>query len=290
MTRNPTASPPSSPWAGRLHLALTAILFLAAVSIAGLAAAGRVQFGGAVKPVAPEVADARPKPKAMAEEGRYQIEKVEDFHEIIDRAGKGFFDTEMYDTWVFKYKGGLVETTLEAELGGETVKIAAVPENWKLAMPTRKPEANAAEPPLNYTGYIIVSAVRPAVTVEEALAPYHAHLGALMAFGPGGPLDVLSALFLEVRQFRPYRIFVSANPPPDAAGRGFNVLDQDRAILVGTPLVIKNPTLEEAVFGGGKNLQPGKKEIILDRQRGYTRIRLEARFLTDGEARELLPK
>jgi len=35
VTRNPTASPPASPWAGRLHLALTAILFVAAPEYTG---------------------------------------------------------------------------------------------------------------------------------------------------------------------------------------------------------------------------------------------------------------
>ena len=284
MTRNSIPSTPTNPWIGRMHLALTLLLFAAAVSIAGLAVAGRVKFGQPAKHGEPE---ADPKSKPKAEEGRYQIEKVEDVHEIIDRAGKSFFDTEMYDTWVFKYKGGLIETTLETDLGGETVKVMTLPESWKLALPPQKALAKDAERPVNFTGYIIISTARPGV---ETLDPYYAHLAAMFAVGPGGPLDVLPALFLEVRQFRPYSIFISASPPPDVPGQGFNIVDRNRPLIISTPLVIKNPALEEAVIGGGKRLQPGKEEIILDRQRGNSRVRLKARFLTDGEARELLPK
>lgn len=285
MTRNPTPQTPTKPWLGRFHLALTVILFAAAASIAGLAVAGRVKFGQPAK-----TGEAETDAKAKAEPGRYQIEKVDDIHEILDRAGKRYFDTEMYDTWVFKYKGGLIETTLEVDVAGQTVKVVTIPENWKDALKLQFSLAKDAEMPVNFTGYIIVSAVRSSVTVVEALEPYYAHLGATLAFGSSGPLHVLPAMFMEVRQFRPYRVFVSASPPADTTGQGFNILDQERLLLISTPLVIQNPALEDALLGGGKHLQAGKEELILDRQRGYSRIRVKARFVTDGEARELLPK
>ena len=282
MTRysNPIAV---SPWTGRLHLALTLLLVVAAAGIAGLASAGKLQFGQ--KPVA-ATDDSKSKI-----EGRYQIEKVEDAHEILDRAGQKFFGTEMYDTWIFKYKGGLVETTLETDIDGKTFKLSTVPDNWNKALPLQKTLTKDSEVPVKYTGYIIVSAVRSNLTEFEILEPYLAHLGGILAFGSVGPaLSVVPSIFLEVKQFRPYRIFVTANPPPDVSGQGFNIRDHERAILISTPLIIKNPAVEEAFFGGGKDLKPGKEETILDRERGYTRIRLKARFLGDGEVRELMPK
>ena len=280
MTRPHSISSPSNPWTGRLHLAVTVILFVAAAGIGGLAIAGKVQFG-------PKPVGDTSKSKV---EGRYQIEKVDDVHELLDRAGKRFFDTEMYDTWVFKYKGGLVETRLETDQGSETINVATFPHDWKVTLPLEKHLTKDSEVPVNFTGYIIVSAIRSYVTEVEALEPYHAHLGGIFAFGSLGPLNVVPSLFLEVKQPRPYRIFVSASPPSDVKGQGFNIMDRDRPILISTPLVIQNPALEEAFCGGGKDLKPGREEILLDRQRGYTRIRLKAKFLGDGEVRELMPK
>ncbi len=281
MTRNsnPIAV---SPWTGRLHLALTLLLVVAAAGIAGLASAGKVQFGQ--KPVA-ATDDSKSKI-----EGRYQIEKVEDVHEILERAGRSYFGTQRYDVWVFKYKGGLIEATLETDIDGETVKVATVPDDWRETLPLPKTLTKESEVPVNFNGYIIISAIRTDVTEFELIEPYLTHLGGILAFGSQGPLEVVPSLFLEVKQFRPYHIFVSASPPPDENGQGFNIRGRDRPILISTPLLIKNPAIEEAFVGGGKDLKPGKQEILLDRQRGYSRIRLKARFLGDGEVRDLLPK
>jgi hypothetical protein len=57
-----------------------------------------------------------------------------------------------------------------------------------------------------------------------------------------------------------------------------------------SPLALKNPAIEDVFIGDGKDFTPSTERVILDRQRGYSRIRLKARFLGDGEVRELLPK
>ena len=52
----------------------------------------------------------------------------------------------------------------------------------------------------------------------------------------------------------------------------------------------KTRSLAAQAIGGGKDLEAGKEVTLLDRQRGFTRIRLKARFLTDAEAKELAAK
>ena len=164
-----------------------------------------------------------------------------------------------------------------------------VPENWKLVL--RREEAHKKDPnaSLNRTGTILVSATRPSVSLSEALAPYQVHLGGFMAFGSLGAINVLPTLFLEVHQPRLYRIFLSAAPPSDVSGGGFNLWDE-QSIRIRSPLIARDPSTEKANTGGGKDLKPGKDILLLDRERGYSSLRLKVRFLGDGEVRDLLPK
>ena len=286
MTRysNPIAV---SPWTGRLHLALTLLLVVAAAGVAGLASAGKVKFGEAGKSVAPEDGT---KTEDEADGGRYQIEQVNDARDFLNRAGKNdFFGTTLVDAWVFKYKGGMLEVKLETDFDGETFTAGTVPDDWKLTLHREESHKKDPNASLNRTGYLLVCATRPSVSLSEALSPYHVHIGGLMAFGSLGPINLLPTLFLEVHQPRLYRIFLSAAPPSDVSAGGFNRWDE-QSIRIRSPLVARDPATEKATIGGGKDLKPNKEVLLLDRERGYSSLRLKARFLGDGEVRDLLPK
>jgi hypothetical protein len=285
VTRNPTPSTPTSPWAGRIHLALTTILFAAALTIAGLAVAGRVKFGEAAKAVAPEAA-AKPK----SDGGRYQIQKVDSGRKLLECLGKtDFVETPLVDSWVFEYKGGLVEAKLETDYEGKVESPGSVPQNWKQFL--RRDQSLKRDPAasLDRHGYIIVSAIRPALSLDELFPPYYVHLGGFLAFGSLGPLSVVPTLFVEVNQPRLYRVLVSANLNSDAPDGEF-IVSSLQSLRIQAPLVAREPATENGRVGGGVDLKPGTEELLLDRERGYSRVRLKARFLTDGEARELLPK
>ena len=274
---------PSTPslWTGRFHFALTTVLVVAAVSIAGLAVAGRVKFGAAV---APE----ETKPKG--EGGRYRIHEVEAGRKILNCIGKtDFFETPLIDSWVFEYKGGLVAAKIETDFQGEVESPGTVPHDWKQFL--RRDESLKRDPQasLERSGYIILSAIRPSLSLEEVFAPYHVHLGGFMASGPLGPFSVASILFVEASQPRLYRVLVSTNLSGDVPD-GELIVSSLQSIRVRSPLIARDPAAEKGLIGGGKDLKPGVDELLLDRERGTSRIRLKARFLTDGEARELLPK
>lgn len=270
-----------SPWTGRLHLALTLILVVAAAGIAGLAGTGRVQFGP--KPVAADDS------KSKNEEGRYQIEKVDAARKVLDVAGKTpYFQTPLLESWVFEYKGGLLETKIETDFQGEPESPGVVPLDWKSLL--RRDESQVREPwaPVDRTGYIILSEIRSPPLADE-LAPYYAHLGGFLAFGSLGPLHVMPSLLLDVQQSLQYRVLVSTNRNADAPDGEFTV-SALQSIRFRSPIIPKDPATEKVQVGGGKDLEPGKDELLLDRQRGHSRIRLKARFLGDEEARDLLPK
>ena len=276
------AIPPSSPLTGRLHLALTAALLVGGLSLAGLAVAGRVHFGEPA-PVPPESAkESTPAAKA---EGRYRIEKLDDVRELFRRARDAdLIDGEMADCHAFKYRGGLVEVKLEVD--GESS--GPVPANWGLLKedPSLRQDSAAA---VDREGYILLATMRPELTLSDAMAPYQVHLGAIQAFAPFGPLHVLGPLHVEASQRRYYRLLVSIGPPNGEEGVSFNLIHK-HDFRVRSPLVSLDPAVEEGKLGGGKNLQSGKEELLLDRARGYSRVRLKARFLTDGEVHALLPK
>jgi hypothetical protein len=282
VTRYPTASTPPSFWAGRLHLALTGILIVAAVSIAGLAVAGRVKFGEAVAPG--EGA------KAKADGGRYRIQQVDEGRKILNCLGKSdFFETPLVDSWVFEFSGGRVEAKIETDFEGKVETPGMIPHNWKQFL--LRDESLKRDPlaSLDRSGYIIISAIRPAPSLDELFTPYHGHLGGIMAFGPLGPLHVIPTLFVEVNQPRLYRLLIGTNQEADAPEGEF-LVSSVQSIRIRSPLIALDPATEKGQVGGGVDLKPGTEELLLDRQRGYSRIRLKARFLGDGEVRELLPK
>ena len=252
MTRLPKAPPPSSPWVGRLHFALTTILFAAAAAVAGLAIDGRVQFAGASKPVAAEADD---KPKG----GRYQIEKVTEARNVLNCLGKtDFFDTKLADTWVFAYKGGLLEAKIETDFDGKTESPDTVPHNWKEFLLRDESQKDNPGASLNRSGYIVLSAIH----------------------------NVLP--FSEMHQAPLYRILVSANRDATVTDGEFTV-SSIQSIRIRTSLVPRATATETAKTGGGTDLEPGKEALLLDRKRGYSQIRLKARFLGDSEVLELLP-
>lgn len=275
--------------AAQFHLVLTAVLLLAVLAVGGLAATGRVRFGPATPVEAPgaTVPEETLEKPTTSKEGRYQIETIEDCQRVLDRAGKlGFLGQYVHEAWAFKYTGGYLQCQLENEFAGEPNSAGPLPDDWKrlLSQDDSLKEDRVAS--YQKQGYIVLAAMRPTVSISQGLAPYHVHLGALLAGAHLGPMHILVPLHLEARHHRPYRLFLSSGPMPKTTGVGFNLVDE-QMLLVRGPLVPRSPSVEDYRLNTGKDFTPGRDVTLLDRQRGYNRIRLKVRFLGDGEVRGL---
>jgi hypothetical protein len=269
-----------------LHLAATALLLAAALALGGLAAAGRVHFG----PPAPGGQERQDRPASSAAGGRYEIEKVDDVRELLDNAGRlGFFGQQVLEAWVFRYAGGYLQCQLEGEENGQPVAGAPLPGDWKSLLAQDEGVAQGRAGAFRKQGYIVLTAMPSTVGLDEALAAVHLPLSGLFAGAGHGPLHALPPLHLEVSHRRPYRLFLSAGPPPKTPGAGFN-LWAEQLLTVRGPLVPRPLGGEPFHAGGGKDLAPGKDVVLLDRKRGHSRVRLKARFLGDGEVREMAGK
>ncbi|MFO0929009.1 MAG: hypothetical protein U0736_18640 [Gemmataceae bacterium] len=236
----------------------------------------------AATPVKAENKGKEEKPAADKPAGRYQIEQVEEDRELVQLIGKlGLFGEAVHEAWVFRYQGGFLEARLETDYEGKPTVGELVPEDWKGLLARDESLKSGNTNAFRKRGYIILAAMKR-LTLVQALAPYQAHLGGLMAAAPVSPLHALVPLHLEVKQQRAYRLFLSASPPPKVPGTGFNSWEEQLLMLQG-PFISQAPNEEDFHVGGGKDLTPGKELTLLDRQRGYSRIRLKVRFLGDGE-------
>ena len=279
-------------WKPRAHLLLTGLLLASALAVGGLAAAGRVHFG---KPEqAPQAESKAEFPKEVRERpstgGRYQIEKVDDMRQMLEGAGKlRFFGEHLLEAWVFKYRGGYLQCHLETEIDGKPALGEPLPNNWSslLAQDEGVREDRAAD--FDKHGYIVLAAVPATITLTDAEEKYRPHILGLFGAAPFGPLHALAPLQFDVAHVRPYRLFVSAGPAPKELGAGFNVWCEN-GLLVREAIVGRSLAEEEVHVGGGVDLAPGKDILLLDRKRGYSRVRLKARFLGDGEVREVAAK
>lgn len=274
-----------------------AVLLLAAVGCGrtepvaeGEAKPAEPAAGPTAEKPAPAAAVAEKPPASPAAGGRYQIEQVEQDRELVQLIGKlGFFGESVVEAWVFRYTGGLLEARLETDVEGKPTTGDPLPDNWKSLLASDDSLRSGAPGAMEKRGYIILAAMRPQLTVARALAPYQVHLGSLFASAPVGPLHALAPLHLEVNQQRPYRLFISAGPLAKRTGAGFNAWDE-QLLPMRAPLVQAAPEAEEYHLGGGKDLTASKDLILLDRQRGYSRVRLRVRFLGDGEVSRLVEK
>lgn len=282
--------PAESP--GRLHLVVVAVLLVAVLSVAGLALAGRTYFAPPAKTTTPATPEKKETQPATADErpaGRYRIEKMDEARDLIERTGKlRFFDGGLQDVWVFRYSGGYLQVQLDAEFAGAVATSGPMPEDWKPILTDDRAVSEQRVAPLK-SGYIVLAAMQPLMTVEQALVPYHPHLGCLLSAGTAGPLHALPALHLDVHLRRPYRLFLSASPPDKAASGGFNLWENQELPIV-TRLVPRPRDEEEYHIGGGKDLKPEQDVLLVERQRGSSRIRLKARFLGEGKMQALLGK
>ena len=121
------------------------------------------------------------------------------------------------------------------------------------------------------------------------LAPYFPHLGGLFVASPAGPLQQLAMLHLEVRHRRIYRIFLTVGPPKDVGAGRFNSWSE-QIFLLRQPFIAPLTDPDEVYAGGGKDLTPGRDITLLDGPHGFSRLRLKARFLGDGEVVSLAKK
>jgi len=283
----------SSPLFFRIHLALTAVLMVALLALGVLAAAGQLHFGKltpadaatAEDPAAPK-AEEKEKPK----EGRYQIEMVDDSRAAVALSLTGL-DVAAREVWVFRYKGGFVQCQLSSDSAPPEEKPGApvnVPPHWKMlrgdkSLQTGKPEH------VNREGYLVL--IGTSSRIEDDVIAVQPTLGSVFAAaGPGGPLSSLVPYSREVWRRCGYLLFVSARPLPGREGLGFDYPHVPSAHLleVHSPFVDYDPPYyaEPTRIEAGKDLEAGKEITILERKRGYSTIRLQARFLTDEEVAE----
>src|SRR5262249_26594727 len=164
-----------------------------------------------------------------------------------------------------------------------------LPNNWASLLSqdegVREDKASSFEK----QGYVVLAAVPATITLADAEEKYRSHLLGVLAGAPHGPLHTLAPLHFDVLHARPYRLFLSSGPMPKDLGAGFNVWCEN-GLLVREALVPRAPSEEGFHVGGGTNLKPGQDVLLLDRQRGFSRVRLKARFLGDGEVRDLATK
>jgi hypothetical protein len=278
-------------WKPRAHLLLTGLLLAGVLVVAGMAAAGRVHFGkpGPIPSPGPGAEPAR-WAEGNPKTGRYQIEKVDDMRQVLEGAGKlRFFGEHLLEAWVFKYRGGYLQCHLETEINGRPAIGEPLPNNWTSLLTQDDGVREGRASAFDKHGYIVMAAVPATITLADAEEKYRPHLLGLLAGAPYGPLHALAPLHFDVAHVRPYRLFVSAGPAPTELGAGFNVWCEN-GLLVREAIVGRGLAEEEVHVGGGVDLTPGKDILLLDRKRGYSRVRLKARFLGDGEVREMAAK
>jgi hypothetical protein len=296
-----TSTSPLSPVLYYCHLGLTAVLLVGVFVVVGLAAIGWVHFGrpgghaAALKETdrSPEsdgdgakekTPDTDGKSSSTEKAGRYQIEVMDDIRHVMGEAGKlGVLGDRVREAWVFRYKGGFLECKLETDFGGKSLSSGVIPEDWSRFLSQDEGISKGRPKSLRKEGYIVLLGMTSMLSVDQALQPFHPHLGAMFTVGPAGPLHALIPYFHEVWRRREYRLFLSAGPPKGETGQGFNLWAGD-LVLIRTHLVGDDPYQDPAHTTGGKDLQPGKEIAVLERSRGLSKIRLKARFLTDEEA------
>jgi hypothetical protein len=256
------------------------------VVVLGLFAFGVFRVGG---PSAQPANDGQTAKKDDAG-GRYRIEPADDIRGLLGKAGGlGFLGDRATEAWVFKYSGGFVECGLEAETFGQSSRGATMPDNWARvlasddAVQAGDPEAFRKE------GYIVVAAMAPVMSMDEAMESYYPHLGGLFGVGPAGPLNQLTTAHLDSSHWRFYRILITSSAPSGMVGAGHNLWTAHQ-VNVRLPLLPRDLASEEEAVGGGKDLEAGKEVTLIDRHRGLTRIRVKARFLPDPEVREQAAK
>jgi hypothetical protein len=259
----------------KIHLAATGLFLATAVTFGGL-----WLRGSAARPEAPPEA-----PSADDPGGRYRIEKVDDARRIIDAAGSlGFFGANVLEAWAFKYSGGYLQVQLETDFNGSVAPGDWLPPDWpsRLASNDGARENQAAA--FRKEGYVLLTAMPSAMSAEELFHLYAPQLCGALGSGLTGPFHALLPLHLQALQKRPYRLFLSVGPSP-----GFKEWTE-YLLPVREPVVPRDLASEGGHVGGGKNLEAGKDITLLDRTRGNSRVRLKARFLGDGEVRDLATK
>jgi hypothetical protein len=270
----------------RVHLALTILLLVALMAFGGLAAAGRLHFGlprGGGGDGSPGAVDKPDKGTG----GRYQIEAAEDTRQLLNRLGDlGFLGQPILETWVFRYTGGYLECRLESEHDGQVVSAGVMPNDMPGILRRNEAIRQGRGDAFLRQGYIVVAAMQPVLDGSQALAPYRLSLGGLFVRGPAGPLHPLINLHMETRQPRRFRLFLSIDPPPGGPGGKLH-LWAEQEFQLRVPFVRPDPDLEDYQVAGGRKLTAGRDITLLDRKHGISRLRLRARFLPDGEVRDL---
>ena len=297
-----TMTSPPSPLLYRLHLALTALLVVGLLAFAGLAAAGRVRFGGPAQPApstgggdraaaantGKQTSKGKDRKKEKSEEkpgGRYQIEMLDEARQVLSETGKlGMLGENVSHVWVFRYKGGFAEARLETDFNGKPVSSGQIPppRDWPRFLGQDDGIKQGNPLALRKEGYIILMGVQAVLPIGEALRPLQPHLGGMFTVGPAGPLHTLVPYYREVWRQREYRLFLSAGPPKGEAGPGFNLWAGD-LVLVRSHFVDDASGTDPGHPTTGKDLEPGNELVILEHNRGLSKIRLKARFLTDQE-------
>lgn len=274
------------------HRALAGLLVTGALAVGGLTVASLFHFhkpAGAKPP--DKIADQTKSAPAPSGSARYQIEKVDEICQMVEGAGKlGFFgQPPVLEAWVFKYQGGYLQCHLETDVDGRTEAGDVLPNNWSALLNQDEGLKDNKAVSFEKQGYVILTAIPTTVSLTEALGTYHLPFTGMLAGAPFGPFHALLPLQMEVTHRRPYRLYLSANPMPTKLGTGFNLWSENelpiRASIMPRPL-----SEDEVHVGGGKDLKPGQDILLLDRQRGSSRVRLKARFLGDGEVRNLATK
>lgn len=270
----------------KIHLAVTSLLLVAAVTFGGLWLKGRGSLDAA-----PEGSSkGTVKPDSLAEPGRYRIEKLDNVHRLLDGAGNlGFFGANVLEGWAFKYSGGYLQVHLETDFQGSLAPGDQLPTDWVSRIGADEGvKANQAAA-FRKEGYVLLTAMPALLSAEELFTLYAPQMCGGLGSGLAGPFHALMPLHLQALHKRPYRLYLSAGPMPGSPGSGFK--DWAEYLLpIHEPIVPRPLASEEGHVGGGVDLEAGKEITLLDRGRGRSRIRLKARFLGDGELRDLTTK
>lgn len=286
----PTFNPSQTTHLPILLWAPSALLVVGIVLLVGLLLTGRLHLGTPTTPAPPQPETKAKDNKETEKTGRYQIEVVEDSSQLLDRAGSlGLFGEATQDVWVFRYRGGLIDCTLEADTFGQLAKGQTVPESWAKLAENNDSLKTKTEGTIRKEGFIVVAAMRPVLSIEEALSAYHTTLGGLFVSGPAGPLHVLTNLHLDTSHWRLYKILLTAGPLKGESG-AVSSLWTGQLVNVRLPILAIDPSEEEFRSGGGKDLVPDQEVTLMERRRGMSTVRLKARFLSDGKAQEVLDK
>ncbi len=275
--------PPTSSTGQRLHLALTALLLLAAAGALGLVAAGqvRVSWGEPEPAPANEEAPSPPEKKAPPKKGRYRVEYLAGASEAVTEAGEaGFLGGGIEKAWVFRYSGGYLQAQADFRMGEFLATIGPAPGNWQRTLAGQK-GAGAER-----RGFVILAALQSRYPPSQVAQFYFPHLGGICASLTASPLQLLCALPVDAFRLREYRLLVVATPE-GKGGTGLRLVIDDHVIVPG-PLLGDYAELSAAErLGGGPDLGPGQDLILLERSWGGNRFALQARFLPDAEVERL---